>query len=139
MKFTERELTVAVDELAQQVFAASRSRWKRKGLEAAWQALPPMEKYGHRTAVADTVLPVLMALPERPTVGAAPEFSPEEWATAGDAGVRQAMEREPGSFDALGDGERSLIVNGAIELARLAIEAMPIRQDPDAIVVPDHL
>jgi hypothetical protein len=139
MRFTERELTVAVDELAQQVFGAGRSRWKRKGLEEAWLALPPMEKYGHRTAVADTVLPVLIALPERPTVGAPPEFSEVEWSQAGDAGIRQSMDRDPGSYDALGDAERSLIVNGAIQLARAAIGVMPIRQDPDAIVIPDHL
>lgn len=139
MRFTERELTVAVDELAQQVFAAGRPRWKRKGADEAWRELPPMEKYGHRTAVADTVLPVLIALPERPTVGAAPEFTEDEWRSAGEAGVRQAMDREPGAYDALGDAERSLLINGAIQLARLAVEAMPIRQDPDAIVIPDHL
>ena len=124
MKFTERELTVAVDELAQQLFAATRPPWKRKGIEDAWRELPAMEKYGHRTAVADITLPVLIALPERPTVGAAPQFTDEEWVAAVNAGFPDRDDKHKAA---------------AIAMARGAVDLMPIRQDPDAIVIPDHL
>ena len=124
MKFTERELTVAVDELAQQLFAASRPRWKRKGVDEAWRELPPMQKYGLRTTVGDLALPLLVALPERPTVGAPPQFSDEEW----DAAVAT------GFPDADPDHRAT-----ALTMAQAAVELMPIRQDPDAIVIPDHL
>jgi len=124
MKFTERELTVAVDELAQQLFAASRPRWKRKGVDEAWHQLPPMQKYAHRTAVGDLALAVLVALPERPTVGATPEFTDEEWSAAVAAGFPEADEQHRAAAEAM---------------ARAAVEVMPIRQDPDAIVIPDHL
>ena len=124
MKFTERELTVAVDELAQQLFAATRPKWKRKGVEEAWRELPAMQKYGHRTAVADIALPVLIALPERPTVGATPEFTEEEWSAAADSAFPDR------------DDQHKL---AAVAMARAAVDLMPIRQDPDAIVIPDHL
>lgn len=124
MKFTEREFTVAVDELAQQLFAASRPRWKRKGVDEAWRELAPMEKYGLRTTVGDLALPVLVALPERPTVGATPAFSDEEWADATAAAFPDADADKQGA---------------AQMMARAAVELMPIRQDPDAIVIPDHL
>ncbi len=124
MKFTERELTVAVDELAQQLFAATRPRWKRKGVDEAWRELPAMQKYGHRTAVADLALPVLIALPERPTVGAVPEFTDAEWTAAAEAGFPDRDEQHK---------------TVAVAMARDAVRLMPIRQDPDAIIVPDHL
>jgi len=124
MKFTEREFTVAVDELAQQLFAASRPRWKRRGVDEAWRELPPMEKYALRTTVGDLALPVLVALPERPTVGAAPEFSDDEWNEATAAAFPDA------------DADKRA---AAQTMARATVEVMPIRQDPDAIVIPDHL
>lgn len=124
MKFTERELTVAVDELAQQLFAASRPRWKRKDADVAWFELAPMQKYAHRTTVGDLTLAVLVALPERPTVGATPSFTEEEWTEAVQAAFPDA------------DADKKAAV---LAMTRAAVAAMPIRQDPDAIVIPDHL
>lgn len=124
MRFTERELTVAVDRLAEEAFAASLPRRKRKSAEVEWQALTAIQKYGVRTTVADFAIPVLLALPDRPTVGAMPQFSDEEWAEAGRAGFPDAD-----------DAHRAT----AVAMGRTAVEVMPIRQDPDAIVIPDYL
>lgn len=124
MRFTERELTVAVDELAQQLFAAGRPRWKRKHAEEGWQQLPPMQKYALRSTVGDLALPLLVALPERPTVGEVPRFSEEEWSQAADSAIPDA------------DADKR---SAALTMAQAAVELMPIRQDPDAIVIPDHL
>ena len=124
MRFTERELTVAVDELAQQLFAAGRPKWKRKNAEDGWRELPPMQKYALRSSVGDLALPVLVALPERPTVGETPRFSEDEWNEAVAAGLPEA------------DADKRA---AALTMAQVAVELMPIRQDPDAIVIPDHL
>lgn len=121
MQFTERELTVGVDLVAQQLFASSlpqRRLRKPVDADAAWRELPPFEKYQHKTTVADLVIPILLALPERPTVGATPEFTDEEWA---EAAAPTDLPPE------------------AVMLAVATLAAMPIRQDPDALVIPDHL
>ena len=121
MQFTERELTVGVDQIAQQVFANSQPRRrlrKQVDTDAAWRELPPFEKYQHKAAVADMVIPILLALPERPTVGATPEFTDEEWAEA---------------------AESTELPPEAVMLAVATVAAMPIRQDPDALIIPDHL
>lgn len=124
MRFTERELTVAVDRLAEEAFAASLPRRKRKHGDAEWQALTPIQKYGIRSTVADFALPVLLALPDRPTVGAIPRFSDDEWSAA--------------ARSAFPDGDDTQLMT-AVAMARTAVEVMPVRQDPDAIVIPDYL
>lgn len=124
MRFTERELTVAVDRLAEQAFAASLPRRKRKNADEEWRALTAIQKYGVRSTVADFALPVLLALPDRPTVGAVPQFLEEEWVEAAAAGFPDADEAHRAT---------------ALAMARTAVEVMPIRQDPDAIVIPDYL
>jgi hypothetical protein len=119
VKFTEREMTVGIDRVAQQLFTATLAPWRR-AKEAAWDLLPKFEKYQRRAAVGEAVIPALLALPERPTVGATPEFTSDEYAAA--AGSKAAA-----------------------RLTRLVVEAMPIRRDPDAVlstddfVVPDTL
>lgn len=119
MKFTEREMTVGIDKVAQALFTATLPPW-RKEKQTAWELLPKFEKYQRRAAVGEAVIPALIALPERPTVGATPEFSKEEYAAA--AGSKAKA-----------------------KLTRLVVEAMPLRRDPDALlgtddfVVPDTL
>lgn len=124
MRFTERELTVAVDRLAEEAFAASLPRRKQKKADEEWRALTPIQKYGVRSTVADLALPVLLALPDRPTVGAIPRFTDEEWDQAVSAGFP--------------DGDEAQRIT-AMAMARTAVEVMPVRQDPDAIVIPDYL
>lgn len=140
MKFTEREMTTAIEVVARQLFSATRPPWRRGSAEEAWDSLAPIEKYHRRAAVGEAVLPALVALPERPTVGARPEFSPEEYAEAAEAASRSLVDqRAPDTWDGLPDKKRSRMVRATAALTRAAVEAMPIRQDPDAIIVPDHL
>jgi len=139
MKFTEREMTTAIDVVARQLFSATRPPWRKGTAEEAWQQLAPIDKYHRRSAVGEAVLPALVALPERPTVGAPPEFSKDEYAEAAEAASRSLLEqREPGGWDALPDKKRARMVRATAALTRAAVTAMPIRQDPDALVVPDH-
>ncbi|GAB2887715.1 hypothetical protein [Nocardioides pacificus] len=140
MKFTEREMTVAVEAVARQLYVAKRAPWRRGGADASWDAQAPIDKYNHKAAAGEMVLPALLALPERPTVGATPQFSDEEYAAAAEEAARSMMDhRKPGSWDATGQRQRALIVKANAALTRAAVEAMPLRQDPDALIVPDDL
>lgn len=140
MQFTERELTVAVDEVARSMYAATRRPWKRGESADAWEALPRVEKYNRRAAVGESLIPSLLALPERPAVGERPTFSSEEYAAAAEAGSRALLEqRSPGGWDTMPERKRRRLVKASAALLRAAVQAMPVRQDPDAPVVPDHL
>jgi hypothetical protein len=86
------------------------------------------------------VLPALQALPERPTVGARPVFDAREYAEAAEAASRQLLEhRNPGAWDEMPGGRRRRLVRTTAALTRSAVQTMPVRQDPDDLVVPDHL
>ncbi|MDN5895094.1 MAG: hypothetical protein L0H93_13865 [Nocardioides sp.] len=130
MKFTEREMTVAVDAVAQKLYAGSRPPWRKGSAEDAWAELGKFEKYQHRAAAGEVVLTPLLALPERPTVGATPEFSQEEYRAAAESG---------GQVESLEGKKRERFIAMTAQLTKYAVEAMPIRQDPDALIVPDHL
>lgn len=140
MRFTEREMTTAIDVVARQMFSATRPPWRKGKAEDAWRELAPMEKYHRRSAVGEAVLPALVALPERPTVGARPEFTTEEYADAAETASRSLLDqRQPGAWDELPEKKRARMVRATAALTKAAVNAMPIRQDPDALVVPDHL
>ncbi|MDP3968874.1 MAG: hypothetical protein Q8Q02_11385 [Nocardioides sp.] len=128
MRFTEHELTVAVEAVARRLDATTRAPWSRKKAAERWDGLSKMQRYERLSAAADLVLPVLAALPERPTVGSSPAFSAEEYTAA--------VEQARGS--AAGKRERMAVVVLA-DLARRGVAAMPVRRDPDAFEVPDHL
>lgn len=145
MKFTEREMTVAIEVVAKRMNAALRPL-KRSDVEAAWQSLAPYEKYVRKAAVGEAVLPALLALPERPTVGATPEFTEQEYAAAAEATTQQLLElRSAGAWAKLSARKRSKLVGAHAALTREVVEAMPLRRDPDALlgaddfVVPDSL
>jgi hypothetical protein len=140
MRFTEHEMTVAVDAVARRLFAATRPPWRRGDADSAYDALSRAEAYPRKAAAGEIVLPVLTALPERPTVGVRPEFSASEYDAAAEAGSRQLVDhRRPGAWDAMPARRRRRLVATAAALARVGVGAMPVRQDPDALVVPDHL
>lgn len=140
MRFTEPELTAAIDGVARQMFAATRPPWRRGGAEAAWESLAPFQKYQRRAAVGEVVLPALQALPERPTVGEHPHFADEEYDDAAEAASRALMEhRSPGAWDAMPERRRRRLVRSAAGLTRTAVAQMPVRRDPDDLRVPDHL
>lgn len=143
MQFTEQELTAAVEAAARLTMAAGSPPWRRKDADAAWEQSPALKKYQHRAAAGELVLPVLTALPERPTVGAHPEFTDEELTGAAESVVRRQVEgRREGAWDKLSDRKRSALVAPTVAFVRAALAAMPVRRDPDDpenFVVPDHL
>ncbi|MDT0202975.1 hypothetical protein [Nocardioides sp. AE5] len=140
MKFTEREMTIAVDVVGKTLFAAKKAPWRRANVDADWEKLKPIEKYHHRAAAGEMILGPLVALPERPTIGATPQFTDEELIEAATESTRKLMEhRDPDAWEKLGEKKRKLLVKSTMAFVRIGIDAMPIRQDPDALVVPDHL
>ena len=139
MKFTERELTVAVEAVAKQMLSGAKP-WRRGKVEEAWERLGIFDRYQRKATAGEVVLPVLVALPERPTVGARPEFSRAEYSAAAEEGCRSLVDAQsPGRWDRLSGGKRKRLVLVAVAMTRLAVEAMPVRQDPDGLTVPDHL
>ncbi len=140
MRFTEHEMTAGVDAVARELFAATRPPWRRGSTATAYDRLDRAQRYHRLAAAGEIVLPVLVALPERPTVGATPDFSAEEYAEAAAAALREVHEhRSPDGWDSLGTRRRRALVAVAARLTRTAVRAMPHRGDPDALVVPDHL
>lgn len=138
MRFTEHELTVSVDAVARSLFSATRPPWRRREVEAAWESLPRLDKYHRKAAVGEAVLPALVRLPERPTVGARPHFTDEEYVEAATAASQALLEsRTPGAWEAMSERKRRRLVRATSMLTRQAVAAMPVRQDPDALIGPD--
>jgi len=140
VRFTEHEMTVGVEAVARELFTAVRPPWRRQAGRADFDSLDKAARYRHKAAAGEVVLPVLVALPERPTVGAAPAFGDDEWRAAAEQGSREVLDhRKPGAWETMPERRRRKVVDGAVALTRVAVAAMPPRADPDALVVPDHL
>lgn len=138
MRFTEHELTVGVEAVARTLHRATRPPWRRRDADDAFAGLDRAARYRHLAAAGEVVLPVLLALPDRPTVGRSPQFDAEEWRAAAAEGGRQVLERRrPGAWDAMPEKRRARTVASSTALARIALEAMPPRSDPDALTPPD--
>ncbi|MDT0182795.1 hypothetical protein Q9S36_21695 [Microbacterium sp. ARD31] len=129
MRFTEHELTVAVTAAARTV-AAGRVRRRAKD-DDAWEAMSKIDRYHLLEGVGGQVLPVLLALPDvEVPAGTRPTFTDEQVAAAveqtlGDSGVGRLRQK--------------VAVAARVTLVRTALAQLPVRQDPDALVVPDHL
>ncbi|RJS45696.1 hypothetical protein [Nocardioides cavernaquae] len=140
MKFTEREMTVGIDIVAQRMHAALRGPFRKRDAAAAWEGLAAFAKDQRRAAVGEAVIPALLALPERPTVGATPEFTAAEYEAAAEESTRSLLEvRKPGAWEDLSEKKRTRLTRATAALTRSVVEAMPLRQDPDALIVPDDL
>ncbi len=127
MRFTEHELTVAVTSAARTVAGA---RARRRSAEEAWGAMSRIDRYHHLEAVGSQVLPVLLALPDvEVAAGTRPTFT--------DAQVVAAVEETLG--EAGGRLRRKVVVAARVALVRSALAQLPVRQDPDGLVVPDSL
>ena len=132
MRFTERELTAALTGAAKSVLAAQDKsvRKGRRSVDEAWQSLTQYGRFQLLDGLGDQVLPVLVALPDveveagtRPTFTAAQATSTVE-STIGDD---------------VGRVRRAVLVKARVALVNIALSHVPIRQDPDALIVPDHL
>jgi hypothetical protein len=132
MRFTERELTVALEGAAKAVLATQDKdvRKKRRTADEAWEALTRYQRFQLLDGIGDQLLPVLVALPDVDVApGTRPSFS--------DAQVRTAVEQH------LGERAKGLkgkvLLQAQAALVRVALESLPPRADPDALIVPDHL
>lgn len=131
MRFTEHELTVALNGAAKGVLAAQ-DRGVRKGRRSAddaWQALAPYARFKMLDGIGDQLLPVLVALPDvEVEPGTRPSFTDEQICAA----VEEQMGKEKGI-------RRAVLVKARTSLVKVALAHLPPRQDPDALIVPDHL
>jgi hypothetical protein len=131
MRFTERELTVALEGAAKSVLAAQDKavRKGRRTADDAWADLTRYQRFQLLDGLGDQVLPVLVALPDVEVApGTRPAFT--------DAQVAAAVEERLGDVRGL---RRRVVAQARVALVKVALEALPPRADPDALIVPDHL
>ena len=131
MRFTERELTLALEGAAKSVLAVQ-DKAVRKGkrdVDEAWTALTGYQRFTLLDGLGDQVLPPLISLPDVDVaVGTRPTFTDEQ--------VRAAVEERLGDVSGV---RRRVTLEARVALVHTALAAVPIRQDPDAFIVPDHL
>ena len=131
MRFTEHELTAALTGAAKSVLAV-KDKSVRKGkrsVDEAWDELVPYARYTMLDGLGDQLLPVLVSLPDV-------EVEPATRPSITDAQVAAAVEERMGSEKGV---RRAVLVKARTALVKIALEHVPPRQDPDALVVPDHL
>jgi hypothetical protein len=132
MRFTERELTVALQGAAKSVLAVQ-DKSVRKGkrtADEAWDALTGFQRFQLLDGLGDQLLGVLVSLPDvEVAIGTRPTFSDEQ--------VQSAVEERLG--DDVKGIKRTVLVKSRVALVQLALGHVPPRADPDALIVPDHL
>ena len=132
MRFTERELTAALTGAAKSVLAAQDKsvRKGKRSVDEAWQSLTQYGRFQLLDGLGDQVLPVLVALPDvEVEAGTRPTFTAAQ--------VTSTVESTIG--DDVGRVRRAVLVKARVALVNIALSHVPIRQDPDALIVPDHL
>lgn len=131
MRFTEHELTVALTGVAKNVLAV-RDKDVRKGRrteDELWESLDRYQRFVVLDGLGDQLLPVLVALPDvEVEAGGRATYTDEQVTTA----VEERLGEERGV-------RRKALLTARVALVKLALECLPPRQDPDALIVPDHL
>jgi hypothetical protein len=132
MRLTEHELTIALTGAAKQVMTLQRKD-VRKGkvdVDEAWETTDRYQRFLLLDGLGAQLLPVLVALPDvEVEPGARPQFT--------DAQIQNTVEQVIG--DEGGRLRRKAVVAARVALVRAALGHLPPRQDPDALIVPDHL
>ncbi len=131
VRFTERELTVALEGAAKSVLAVQDKtvRKGRRTADEAWTELTKYQRFKLLDGLGDQLLPVLVSLPDvEVAVGTRPTFT--------DAQISTAVEERLGAVKGL---KRKVVLAGRVALVKIALAAVPPRADPDALIVPDHL
>lgn len=132
MRFTEHELTAALTGAAKVVLAAQRKdvRRGRADIDTVWEELDRYQRFQILDGLGTEILPVLVALPD---VDVEPGTRP----TYTERQVTETVEAQldPGQ----GRLRRAVVVKARTALVLSALEHLPPRQDPDALIVPDHL
>ena len=132
MRFTEHEMTAALTGAAKTVLAAQRKDVRRgkADIDTVWEELGGYQRFQLLDQLGSQLLPVLVALPDV-------DVAVGTRATYTDREVSETVE------DVLGDGggklRRAVLVKARTALVQSALAHLPPRQDPDALVVPDHL
>lgn len=130
MRFTEHELTRAMEAAAKSVLAVRRSNRKRD-VEQVWAGMTRYQRYQLLDSLGDQVLPVLVALPDvQVATGTRPTYTDAQVEQV----VRERLDATPG-----GRLRRAVVLKARVALVQAALAGVPPRQDPDALVVPDHL
>ncbi len=131
MRFTEHELTLAVTGAAKTVLAARKDvRRGRQDVDEAWKDLNAYQRWRLLDSVGDQILPVLVTLPDVEVApGTKPGFT--------EAQVKETVESVLG--DDVRGVRRRVVLAARASLVQVALAALPPRQDPDALIVPDHL
>jgi hypothetical protein len=131
MRFTERELTLALEGTAKTMLAA-RDKDVRKGRRTpddVWQALTRYQRFQMLDGLGDQLLGVLVALPDvEVAIGTRPTFTDEQ--------VTATVRERAGD---LGGIKGKVLLQSRVALVQLALSHVPPRADPDALIVPDHL
>ena len=132
MRFTEYEMTAALTGAAKAVLATQRKdvRKGRADIDSVWDELDRYQRFQILDQLGAQLLPVLVALPDVDVApGTRPSYSDRE--------VAETVESVLG--DAGGRLRRAVIVRTRTALVQSALAHLPPRQDPDALIVPDHL
>ena len=132
MRFTEHELTAALTGAAKAVLATQRKdvRRGRADIDTVWNDLDRYQRFQLLDQLGSEILPVLVALPDV-------EVAPGTRASYSDRQVVETVESLVG--DGLGKVRRVVVVKTRTALVQSALAHLPPRQDPDTLVVPDHL
>ena len=129
MRFTEHEMTRAMEAAAKSVLALRRAN-RRRDVDVVWSEMTRYQRYQLLDSLGDQVLPVLVALPDvEVAAGSRPTFSDEQVTAA----VQESMAADGGRH------RRAVLLRARVALVQAALAGVPPRQDPDALVVPDHL
>ena len=132
MRFTERELTVALEGAAKTVLAAQDKtvRKGRRTADEAWEALTKYQRFQLLDGLGDQLLPVLVGAAGRRGGGRGPgRRSPTR---------RCARRSRSGSATCAGI-KRQGAAPGPGRAGPDRAGGVPPRADPDALIVPDHL
>jgi hypothetical protein len=135
MRFTERELTVALEGAAKSMLAVQDKsvRKKQRTVDEAWAALTRYQRFQLLDGLGGQVLPVLVSLPDvEVTPGTRPTFTHAQIAAV----VEERLANEGLGIKGL---KRKVLLQARIALVKVALDAVPPRADPDALIVPDHL
>jgi hypothetical protein len=132
LRFTEYELTAALTGAAKTMLASQRKdvRRGRVDIDTVWEELDRYQRFQILDQLGSQLLPVLVALLDVDVApGTRPSYSDRE--------VAQTVESVLG--DSGGKLRRAVIVKTRTVLTQSALAHVPPRQDPDALIVPDHL
>ncbi len=132
MRFTEHEMTAALTGAAKAVLATQRKdvRRGRVDVDTAWEELDGFQRFRLLDELGSQLLPVLVALPDvEVAAGTRPSYTDRE--------VSETVASILG--EAGGKVRRAVVVKARTALVQTALAHVPPRQDPDALVVPDHL